>query len=248
MKNINRNGHISLTGFENKRRDFLKKGLILGTLTGVSGLGLIASCKKESEEDVTPAEDLMREHGLLTRILLIYDFLRKRLINNEEVDLTVLKDPAQIIRSFVEDYHEKLEEDYLFPRFEKANQLTDLVHVLRTQHKAGRVLTDRILQLSDAQSQDDTNNNQEIIRLLSDFNSMYCPHASREDTVLFPAIKNIVSANEYFAMGEEFEDKEHQLFGEDGFESMVDKVADIEKKLGIYDLSKFTPTSDPISM
>jgi hypothetical protein len=31
------------------------------------------------------------------------------------------------------------------------------------------------------------------------------------------------------------------LFGEDGFEQMVDRVASIEKALGIYDLAQFTP-------
>ncbi|GAB6283693.1 MAG: hypothetical protein STSR0008_24830 [Ignavibacterium sp.] len=40
---------------------------------------------------------------------------------------------------------------------------------------------------------------------------------------------------------EEFEDKEHKLFGEDGFEVVVVKVEVIAKKLGIYDLSRFTP-------
>ena len=29
--------------------------------------------------------------------------------------------------------------------------------------------------------------------------------------------------------------------GKDGFETMVEKVANIEKQLGIYDLSMFTP-------
>jgi len=73
------------------------------------------------------------------------------------------------------------------------------------------------------------------------FNGMYRPHESREDTVLFPAIRKIVSRNEYFALGEDFEHKEHELFGEDGFDSMVGKVAGIEKQLGIYDLAQFTP-------
>ena len=31
------------------------------------------------------------------------------------------------------------------------------------------------------------------------------------------------------------------MFGEDGFEKMVDRVASIEKSLGIYDLAQFTP-------
>ena len=41
--------------------------------------------------------------------------------------------------------------------------------------------------------------------------------------------------------GEDLDKKEHQLFGEDGLESMVDRVASIENMLGIYELAKFTP-------
>jgi hypothetical protein len=70
---------------------------------------------------------------------------------------------------------------------------------------------------------------------------MYAPHEAREDTVLFPALHQVVSRNEYDALGEDFEKKEHQLFGKEGFEGMVPRVADIEKQLGIYDLSQFMP-------
>jgi hemerythrin-like domain-containing protein len=71
---------------------------------------------------------------------------------------------------------------------------------------------------------------------------MYRPHEAREDTVLFPALRSVVSPNEFDAMGEDFEKDERQKFGEDGFENMVSQVADLERALGIYDLSKFTPT------
>ena len=70
---------------------------------------------------------------------------------------------------------------------------------------------------------------------------MYRPHEAREDTVLFPAIRKIIPKREYFALGEDFERKEHELFGEDGFEAMVEKVSTLEKQLGIFDLSEFTP-------
>jgi hypothetical protein len=50
-----------------------------------------------------------------------------------------------------------------------------------------------------------------------------------------------VSANEFDAMAEDFEKDEHRKFGEDGFEMMVDRVAGLERALGIYDLAKFTP-------
>lgn len=40
-----------------------------------------------------------------------------------------------------------------------------------------------------------------------------------------------MSAVEFRDMAETFEDEEHRRFGEAGFQSVVDKVADIEKAL-----------------
>jgi hemerythrin-like domain-containing protein len=225
-----------------QRRDFVKKGLIVA-LTGGAGLSFLSGCKDKEEgegQEVSPPEDLMQEHGLLNRILLIYDTCRVHLVNKETFPKEALSDAAGIIRTFVEDYHEKQEENYLFPRFQKVNQLTDLVKVLLQQHQAGRSLTDQITQLTKLQAATDTEN-QKLIHLLTSFNTMYRPHEAREDTVLFPAFRKIVSRNEYDSLGEEFENNEHKLFGEGGFETMVNKVSEIEKSLGIYELSQFTP-------
>src|SRR5438874_663307 len=77
---------------------------------------LLAQKKQEKEqEEVTPTEDLMREHGLLKRILLIYDEVRGRIDAKKDFAPETVTDSAKIIRSFIEQYHEKLEEDYLFP-------------------------------------------------------------------------------------------------------------------------------------
>ena len=64
----------------------------------------------------------------------------------------------------------------------------------------------------------------------------YRPHAAREDTDLFPKLKDVVSSNEYDAMAEDFEKKEHELFGEDGFEKRAARVAQLEQQMGIHDL------------
>jgi len=236
----------------NNRRAFIGAGLKIAVVSGVAGVSFLSSCReKEKEEnkekegskekEVSPPEDLMQEHGLLNRILLIYDTCKIQLLNKQSFQSDALSNSAHIIRSFVEDYHEKQEENYLFPRFEKANQLTDLVRVLRQQHQAGRVVTDEIIQLCQSKTLIDIEN-QKLIQLLTGFNTMYRPHEAREDTVLFPAFRKIVSQNEYDSLGEEFEKNEHKLFGEDGFETMVEKVAAIEKQLGIYELAQFTPT------
>jgi len=51
-----------------------------------------------------------------------------------------------------------------------------------------------------------------------------------------------VPAVQFRDMAETFEDEEHRRFGQTGFQGVVDKVAEIEKSLGIYDLSQFTAT------
>lgn len=200
--------------------------------------------KEEEEkkaEEVSPPEDLMREHGVLKRILLIYGEAIRRIEANQELPPEPLGDSAKIIRQFVEDYHEKLEEDFLFPRFKKANKLVDLVDVLLQQHQAGRRLTDMTMLLATSQALKNADDRRRLADSMRQFVRMYSPHEAREDTVLFPAFRGVVSSHEFDSLGEDFEKKEDELFGEDGFFKVVDRVADIEKKLGIYDLAQFTP-------
>jgi len=231
-----------------RRRRFLQ-ALASGTtlfLAGWSPSRSIANVRTGSslasvEEEVSPGEDLMREHGVLKRILLVYGEAIRRLEANKDLSPEPLANSAGIIRSFIEDYHEKLEEDYLFPRFKKANKLVDLVDILQEQHRAGRLLTDTVLLMSKTERLSSAEDRKALANALSLFIRMYGPHAAREDTVLFPALHEIVSVNEYNELGEDFEQKEHELFGDGGFENMVDRVAAIEKNLGIYDLKQFTP-------
>jgi hemerythrin-like domain-containing protein len=229
---------------QSQRRDFIKKGLIV-TLSGAAGLSFLSGCKDKDEEGdegqkVSPPEDLMQEHGVLKRVLLIYDACRMHLISKDTFPVEAISNSADIIRTFIEDYHEKQEEDYLFPRFKKANQLTGLVDTLYQQHQAGRRVTDEIMQLVKNGNRTDSEN-QRLAQLLLAFNTMYNPHEAREDTVLFPAFRKLVSKHEYDSLGEQFEKNEEKKFGKGGFEKYVDKVATIEKSLGIYDLAQFTP-------
>jgi hemerythrin-like domain-containing protein len=183
----------------------------------------------------------MREHGLLNRVLLVYDETVRRLEGKQDMPPEALASAAGIIRHFIEDYHEKLEEDQLFPRFDKAHKLTELLKTLREQHQVGRRLTAQIEHLSTLAGFKNADDRRKLIQSLRDFNRMYRPHEAWEDTVLFPALRSIVSAHEFDALGDAFEDREHELLGKEGFEGMVVKVGEIERSLGIHNLAMFTP-------
>jgi hemerythrin-like domain-containing protein len=232
--------------------DTSKRGLITGA-AGVGAAFLLptmpafatrkksAGGKKPAEkEDVTPPEDLMREHGVLDRVLLIYEASMRKLAAKDDFDPAILTQSAEVVRDFIENYHEKSEEQHVFPRFKRAGTMTDLVETLLQQHQAGRRVTATILRLVPVSRSDD-GNRQQLIAAMQSFIAMYRPHAAREDTDLFPKLKDVVSPHEYDAMAEDFEKEEHRQFGEDGFEKMTDRVAHLEKAIGIHDLKQFTP-------
>jgi hemerythrin-like domain-containing protein len=194
----------------------------------------------KKDEEVTPPEDLMREHGVLDRVLLLYEAGIRKFSSNEDFDPALITQSAEIIRDFINNYHEKSEEEHVFPRFQKAGKMMDLVDTLLRQHEAGRKVTETILRIAPS-GRSNADDRKQLVGSMQSFITMYRPHAAREDTDLFPKLKDVVSSNEYDAMAEDFEKKEHELFGEDGFEKMTARVAQLEQQMGIHDLNQFTP-------
>jgi len=224
------------------RRDFLVNSSSLIGLAALSSPLNLMGCRAKEEKagEVTATEDLMREHGVLRRLFLIFDNLAGRVQQGQEFPPPLLTDAAGLIRRFIEDYHEKLEEDFVFPRFEKAGKLVDLVQTLRRQHQAGRKITDFLLSPSLA-GVGDPGERLKLADYLRAFTRMYRPHAAREDTVLFPAFRSVVLPAEFLELGDKFEDQEETRFGKGGYEKIVAQVADLEKVLGLEDLTQFTP-------
>lgn len=181
----------------------------------------------------------MREHGVLRRVMYLYDEAAQRFEVQRDVPLDALAAGAGIIRHVIEDYHEKLEENFLFPRYEKAGKLAELTAVLRTQHQVGRTLTEQITTL--AKRPLGESDRTKLAVALRSFNHMYRAHAAREDTVLFPALRGLMSEHEYDELGEQFEAKETEMLGDHGFEHAVEAVARLEQAFGVDDLAKLTP-------
>jgi len=232
---------------DDSRRHDSRRAFLTGA--GAGAVVLLSGCagpsqanrreRDEGESEISASEDLMREHGVLHRLLLVYEASRAQLAGAAEFRAAPLHQAAGIVQRFIEQYHEKLEEDHVFPRFEKAGRLVELVSVLRQQHAAGRVLTQTVLEQT--ASGPASAHREALTRAIDAFVRMYRPHAAREDTVLFPALRQIASASELADLGERFEDVEHERFGEGGFDAVVTEVAEIERRLGIHDLAEFTP-------
>ncbi len=231
------------------QHDFNRRQVLLtGAAIAAASLPSAAQEKKNSKEpEVTASEDLMREHGVIRRALLVYHesvpLLRARAAS---VDPAALYKTAQLFRRFGEDYHERmLEETHIFPIVRKlpgrAGKYPD---VLEAQHRRGREITDYILGVTKS-GKIDTAHAEPLATAMEGLVHMYQHHAAREDTIVFPAWKSTMSAKQLDEISDKFEEIEHREFGKDGFEDAEKTVDGIEGRLGLSDISKFTPPPPP---
>lgn len=205
--------------------------------------------KSSSTTEPTPIEDLSREHALAARLLLAYEAGLGMPIGAEtnarlstaagRPQMKELMTAATMLRQVVEDYHVQLEEQYIFPLFQKANQMTEMIAVLRQQHATARNLTDAILRTA---SESGSSAGLDTLRphILAYVN-MLRPHAAHEETILYPALRTIASADQIDDLQQTFVEAEKKRLGAGGFTGMVAKVADLERSLNIHNLAMFTP-------
>jgi len=238
---------------DRNRRDILRNVAVLAIAAAASGgsgslLVLPASAKGgDKEPEVTATEDLMREHGVIRRALLVYvETVPKLRQNPSSVDPVALRQTAQLFRTFGEDYHERmLEEQHIFPLVRKqGEELQRYADILTQQHNRGREITDYVLAVTNG-SKIGAAHAEPLAQVFESFVLMYQNHAAREDTIVFPAWKKNFSNKQLDEISDQFEDIEHKMFGKDGFEDAEKKISNIEGMLGFADLSQFTPPPPP---
>ena len=196
---------------------------------------------KATEGGITATERLMRDSGLLLRILAIYEAGSRRLGGGEDIEPVIFTQAAETMRDFVHDYHEKQEETQVFPRFKKAGRMVELIDIMQAQHSAGQKLTARILELAPKSAT--KNERQAMIEAMQASIVLYRPHVARELTDVWPTLRTLLTPNEFDELSAVLEKDEAEKLGKDGFDKMAKKVEALEKRIGINDISQFNPKS-----
>ncbi len=241
------------------RRDFLRASAAVGTgfvLSSCSGSKTNSTGREVAPPtpdenkmggEVTATEDLMREHGILRRALLVYSATAIKLHGNPSaIAPDALQKTAKLFKAFGEEYHEKkLEEAFIFPAVKKAGgEAASYADVLVVQHNRGREITDYIIGVTQGAKLGATNA-EPLAKALESFVLMYRNHAAREDTIVFPAWKQTMTGKQLDEIGDKFEDIEKEQFGGDGFEDAVKQISAIERSLGLADIAQFTAPPPP---
>jgi hemerythrin-like domain-containing protein len=226
-------------------KNALHRRALVGSL-GIAGLTVALPAlardevKKGSDDVMTPAEILSRNSAVLQRVMLVYETGIRRSTDGEDIDPTVFVQCAEVARDFFHNFHEKAEQDLVYPVFTKTGRMVDLVNALSAQQGEGRKLTDRIIDEAPkvhAKEQRDT-----LAGDIKSFIDLYRPHIAREETDIFPTLHNLMTGDEYGRMATELLKRETAAFGpEGGFEAAIKKVAQVEAKIGMHDLAEAPP-------
>jgi hemerythrin-like domain-containing protein len=219
-----------------RRRRILGAGATAGLIAALPARAQTDAAKKSP---MSASERLMRDNALTSRVLLLYAAAERRLGQGEDLESGIFTQSAEVMRDFVHGYHEKTEEDDVFPIFKKAGRMVDLVNVFQSQHAAGRQLTDKVLAAAPGIANSDQR--KVLTDALHATVTLYEPSLARENTDLLPSLRSLMTPSEFEALGQTLEKAEGQMLGADGFEKAAKKVEAIEKKLGTHDLSQFTP-------
>lgn len=226
------------------RRGMIGLALAGGMLWAPAALGAGAGEGAEKGEKVSAVEDLMREHGVLRRILILYREAAARLRAGQTIDGAALHSAASLFQSFGERYHETmLEQEHVFPVLRRT-RLAPLVDTLLLQHRRSNEITAWIIAQTRGGSIG-TAAAASLAAALPAFARMYEAHSAREDTIVFPAFKKALSPARIAALGEQFEEIEHRQFGGDGFDMALATVARAEAAFGLADLGTFTAPAPP---
>jgi hemerythrin-like domain-containing protein len=226
---------------------FLRRRLILGTATIASTLAALPALAQTGsvtktdiqKSPMSAGERLMRDNALTLRVMLLYTAAERRLTQGEDLESGIFTQSAEVMRDFVHGYHEKVEEDDVFPIFKKAGRMVELVTALQNQHSAGRQLTDKILAAAPGIASADQR--KALTDAMHATVTLYGPSLARENTDLLPTLRSVTTPTELDALAQTLEKAEGEKLGAEGFDKAAKKVEAIEKKLGTYDLSQFAP-------
>lgn len=189
---------------------------------------------------VAAGEQLMREHGMIGRLCLVYEGAAMRFekeggsldvpFRAESGFVTVAgvtAAAARMIRRLVEEQHEVLEEDLVFSRLKSAGVLERLIGSLTAHHGRARLLTGSILErVEKGRSTQDVG----LAHLLRSYARLSRLHIANEDMMLMPAFREAVDRSEYQEVSAELFQRQNEIAR---WEDVDDELSAMELALGM---------------
>ena len=137
----------------------------------------------------------------------------ERLADGKAVDAEMLRNLVQFMRMFAEQCHHGKEEQYLFPALTK-NPVPHTRRVLKTlesEHRRVHTLTNGLAQAVAGYVLDPVAGREPVATIFRDIAAFYPRHIWKEEYLLFPIAKQVLSPSEQEEIGRGFSDIEPEI-------------------------------------
>ncbi len=180
-------------------------------------------------EHSSPTETLEAEHRLIQKVVAAMARIADAVEQGRVVEVPVLRELVRFLKIFGDECHHAKEETALFPMLElKGVPLAGCpVAVLHNDHLKGRVLVGELSDAIEAYAAENRSGRRSLIPALRALVAFYPDHIWKEDYLLFPLARKVLSSMDERILTQHFEQLEAGV-GSDAHQRYEQFVEELE--------------------
>ena len=175
-------------------------------------------------------DSLEQEHRTIERIVRGMGVLADELAESRDIDDEILRDLCQFLRVYGHQCHHGKEESYLFPMLEShgAPEEGCPLGALRHEHERSRVLTQELVQASAQYAANRHAGCSPLSAVLRNLAQFYPAHIWKEEYLLFPTARKVLSEEDDQRLLKEFRSVESDIFSyaHESYEQLATELED----------------------
>ena len=175
-------------------------------------------------------DSLEQEHRTTEKIVRVIGVLADGLAENREIDGDILRDLCRFLRVYGHQCHHGKEESYLFPMLESHGVPEEgcPLGALRHEHERSRALTQELVQASEEYATNRHDGSSALSEVLRNIAQFYPAHIWKEEYLLFPMARKVLSEEDDQRLLKEFESVESDIFSyaHESYEQLATELED----------------------
>ncbi len=160
-----------------------------------------------------PTDVLEAEHRIIQRVVANMARIAEALERGKTVEVSALRELVRFLKVFADECHHAKEEASLFAMLELKGVPVEgcPIGVLRNDHVKGRAMVAELNNAVESYASDTQPDSRPVIVALGKLIHFYPDHIWKEDYLLFPLAKKVLSSTDEGILTEQFENIETRL-------------------------------------
>lgn len=176
-------------------------------------------------------EALKKDHRVIEKMIDVMEKMAKKIDNGEDIPADVLKNAADFIRNFADNYHHGKEEDLLFKRMAERGFPVEggPIGMMLVEHDEGRGYARAMSEAAEKYAAGDASAKKTFAANARHYGELLVQHIQKEDGILYMMANNLMQEDEQRELLNIFDLVEKEKLGDGGRQRYVDLVDELEK-------------------